>query len=52
MKNPKEEPFGSSFLRFYQLPSGNFVGFDGFWEILRQTLTNRRQTAIIKSFIK
>ena len=51
-KKPREEPSGSSFLRFHQLPAENFVGFDGFWEIPCRTLTNRRQTAIIKSFIK
>ena len=50
--DPREEPSGSSFLRFHQLPAENFVGFDGFWKIPRRTLTNRRQTAIIKSFIK
>lgn len=30
--DPREEPSGSSFLRFHQLPAENFVGFDGFWE--------------------
>lgn len=37
--DPREEPSGSSFLRFHQLPAENFVGFDGFWKIPRRTLT-------------